>query len=94
MEIINEKIRTARKEYECNACIWLNEHLDGNGRTGTGFLFSELRQIIQAKRDGWKILKGQSYRHYTCKYEGELYPTRERPEITAILTKYQLWPEE
>jgi hypothetical protein len=94
MNFLSDQIITARKDYKCNACNILKEFFGMNGRTYTGFTFSELRQIIQAKREGWKILKGQKYRKYIIKYDGQLYVNRERPEITAILTKYQLWPEE
>ncbi len=93
MDFISDDILTARKDYDCNACLWLIEYLDGNGRTDTGFTFSEIRQIIRAKNENWKILKGQKYRKYISKEDGELFVNRERPEITEILTKYDLWPE-
>jgi len=40
MEIINEKIRTARKEYECNACIWLGANEIGmqEFKAGSGWV--------------------------------------------------------
>ena len=91
MEIIFETTRKARKEYDCNASLILSLFIQEQ-RTDLGFSFGDLRQIINAKNEGCKILKGQLYRYYVIKEDGELSVCRERHEIAEICTKYDLWP--
>lgn len=78
----------ARKSYECDACIWLQEELSHQD-----FTISDLRQIVKARRDNWRILPGQQYIKQVQKFEGEVVVFRARPEIDAICHKYNLYPD-
>lgn len=84
-QLISQTEPVARKDYRCQACEWiLNEGFDG-------FTISEYRLLVKAKRDGWKIKKGQKYVKQFCEYDGEVYTWRARPEIHAICLKHDLY---
>jgi len=81
METIRITKRKARKEYECNACLYL--FADTSFRRG-GFRFSDFRKVVKAYRDGGKILPGEQYEEVALKYEGEVMTIRQKPEINRI----------
>lgn len=84
------KVNAARKEHECMASVWIHEcGLDNLPRMN----FSEYRAIINAKLQGWKILKGQPYIHQFLVDGGSGYVFKARPEIHAICLKYDFYPE-
>lgn len=83
-------VKFCMKDYECSSCNWLRE-----AEIDKGLLtFQERRHIIQAKWDGWKILKGQPCIKMAYIFEGEFYEDRFRPEIHAICKKYELYPDD
>jgi hypothetical protein len=79
---------TARKDYPCEACEWLVNSIDHGELT-----FSELRQVALAKRDGYKIKKGQTYVRVKGKWEGEFAIFRARPAIDDICRKHSIYQE-
>lgn len=79
---------TASKDYPCNACVWLrNADLRGE------LSFAELRKVALAKRDGWKIKKGQKYLKTTGKWDGDFDTVRSRPEIDDICRDHEVYEE-
>jgi hypothetical protein len=85
--VISESRPTARKEHDCGACEWLLAY----GVNGMGYSFSELREVVKAKRNNWKIMKGQKYVRQTNTFEGQLYTFKVIPEIHNICLKYNLY---
>lgn len=79
---------TARKDYPCeasqliiNVCDW------------SMFTFAEKRMLVKARRDGWKIKKGQQYVKCSGKWEGEWTEFRARPEMNDLCQKYNIYQE-
>lgn len=56
------------------------------------FTFAELRQIVKARKKGWKILKGEKYIRQTCKND-HIYAFKAIPEIHKICIKYDMYHE-
>lgn len=88
--LLNESNPIARKEHYCMACEWLNQ--DDWWHYGT-LTFTELRQVVIAKRNNWKIIKGQKYLRQTVEFEGDLMVFKAIPEINAICSKYNMYEE-
>lgn len=87
------QIKSARKDHNCDACMFMRENL---GEIGNGKLsFSELRAIAKAKQDGYKIKKGQPYgkQFNSMDGDGDTYTFKYRPEIHNLCLKYGLYPE-
>lgn len=87
-ELIYEARLKARKDHECMACIYLTE----SGILDEGELsFSEFREVVKAKRDGFKIKAGQGYIRQFVKCGGDVATVTVRPEIHDICIKYDLY---
>ncbi len=91
-EYISHSYPVARKEYHDDSYEWIMNWLEGCGRRGTKMTFSELRWIVQRKYD-WKIHKGEKYRKYTGKYDGEIYTTRESIKGAEVCKRLNLYQE-
>lgn len=78
----------ARKDYRCEACDYIRE-LIGEGV----FTFSDMRKIVEVKRKGWKILKGERYMKCQGKWDGEFEVFRAVPEMNDLCHKYDLYVE-
>lgn len=86
--VIHESTPIARKAYWCDACEFIQEAIGD-----TTFTISDLRLIVKARRNGWKIQPGQRYiRQFNSDY-GETWTFRAIPEMDAICRKYDLYPE-
>ena len=87
-ELIKEVESIARKEYQCNASLFVEPCLfDLIGDLS----FSEKRAVVQARRDGWKILKGQRYIRQTIKFEGEISTVHSRVDMHRICLNHDLY---
>jgi hypothetical protein len=86
-ELINESYPTARKDYNCAACERLRDVLGDKE-----FTISEYREIVKAKRQNWKIKKGQKYFRQVLT-DGEIYTWRAIPEIDQICRDHNLYKE-
>jgi hypothetical protein len=79
----------ARKKYTCNACEWIENHVDylfyGD------FTYTELREIVKARRNNWCIVPGQQYIRAVQEYEGKLEVWRAIPAIHEICLKYDIY---
>lgn len=84
---IRDTPRTARKDHPSEG--W--EYLDESDYMHYGLTFTEYRAVIAAKRNNWKILKGEVYTERVGTWEGEICHQRLIPAIDAILHKYDMW---
>ena len=86
MILLKNKTQKAKKEYSCDACVWLFESDYRYGLT-----ISEYRSIIKAQRNGCKILAGEKYVYQCGIYEGDFYVFRAIPDIHEICLKYEMY---
>ena len=85
-EVIFESNPKARKDHNCDACVFINEswgYVD--------FSFSELRLIVKARRSNYKIKKGQYYTKQVNKFDGEIYTFKAIPEMHKICINHDLY---
>ena len=87
IEVLSESKPKARKNYDCMA----SEFILNNGVDGMGFTRPELRSISKARKNGYKILKGEIYMRQNNKFDGELYTFKAIPAIAEICFKYDLF---
>ncbi len=92
MRWISNSIPVARKNYGCAACVWITEGLPD---VLDGFTFSELRSIVKARNNGWRVLKGEKHLQATvigC--NEEIFSWRAIPEIHNICLKYDIYQDD
>jgi hypothetical protein len=87
--VLSESEPTARKDYDCDACAWVLN----NGIYGMGFTMKEKRALVKARRNRWKIIKGQKYIKQGNVQNGEIYTFKAIPEIHEICLKHDLYCE-
>lgn len=89
-----EHIRTthhkACKDHVCDASAVIRKYL---GDLRGQLTFREYRLIASAKRDGWKIKKGQEYRCDVGVYEGEFQVLKSRPDMHQIIMDHELYSD-
>jgi len=68
VQVISESKPKARKDYWCMASEFLT---NGDIRDCT-FTFTEWRYIVKAKRNNWKVKKGEIYTRQACTDGGHL----------------------
>ncbi len=86
VESVSEPI--AKKDYTCQACDWIHDCINEQI-----FSFADYRLIAKAKRDDWRILKGQKYIKVRGKWDGEWCTFRARPEINGLCQYYDIYQE-
>ena len=86
----------ARKNYGCDACTWLIESVLSYGEVDSyDFTFSELRAIVTARKNGYRIMKGEKHIQATIvSCEGTLISWRAITDIDEICLEHDLYPEE
>jgi len=90
MVFLAERQPIARKEYVCDACQFLFD----TGLINDGlFSIREYRMIVQAKRNGYKIKKGQQYIKQITADGGKIFTYRAIPEIHDLVVKHGLYEE-
>lgn len=87
IEILSESTPTARKEHECMAC----EFILNNSINGEGFTRPELRALSRARKNKWRIVKGQKYVKQNNKIGSDLYTFKAIQEIHDICVKYEFY---
>ena len=88
VEVIREEKPVACKDYICDSCMILIESLPYMSDSLT---FNEKRAIVKARRNKWKIKKGQVYSKQVNKMDGEIYNFKSIPEIHEICLKHDLY---
>lgn len=86
MTILREGIRKARKNHYCNG----SETIQSYVHEGI-FTISELRTIVKARREEYKILKGTNYYYQVNTYMGEIHTWKCRTDMYDLIDKYNLW---
>lgn len=94
--VLKEKIiKKTRKPHKCNACIWLCESALQEIRSGNLKLtISELRSVVKAKQNNWKIPIGSSCLYSVGVYNGDFFYCHSIPEIHDICMKYEIYCED
>jgi hypothetical protein len=88
MDIIQDtKVRVARKEHRCCASEWLD------GIEPDQFTFTEKKAIAKARRNNWRILKGESYVHQVNIWEGQFNDYKAIPSINDICRRHHVFEE-
>ena len=93
-ETLSQSTPTARKDYPCDACVWLLEF--GNLRQIINELdltFTQKRLIIKVFNDGRKIRKGAKYLKQNNKQGGRIFTFRAIPEIDDVCIKNDIYFE-
>lgn len=85
-DFCTNEIRTARKEYYCDACEWI-ENQDAREEFGE----EDLAIWEKAKSEKCRIRKGTKYIINKGKYEGDWSVFRARPEIDELCQKYNVY---
>jgi hypothetical protein len=96
VELIRSVTRTARKDHEDSAGVWIDNALSDIRSFGIGdgkydLTFSEWREIAKLKAKGWKILKGEVYQDSVTKQDGEIFSFKCNPKINAICNKLDMY---
>jgi len=79
---------TARKDYHCEASDWI---INTVGLDEREFEPEDWAKIEEARKNGFKILKGEKYINVSGKWEGEFSTFRAIPELNDICIKYDLY---
>jgi len=87
IRVITESEPKARRNHCCDACHWILSA----GINGMGYSFAELRSIAKAKKNKWRITKGQRYLKQCNVQDGEIRTFKAIPEIHDICIKYDLY---
>ena len=86
IEVLSDSTPKARKEYNCMACEWINESW-GSYK----FSVKELREIVKARKNGFKINKGDRYINQRNVYDGRFCTFRAIPEIHEICINHDIY---
>lgn len=78
----------ARRDYECEASLFLQEPIFDIMHELT---FAQKRAIVIARSKGWKILKGEVYICQFNKQEGLTFTFRAIPAIHQICVQFKLY---
>lgn len=89
-QFLRDDTPVARKTYLCDASEYVQEWLHQQI-----FTISEYREIVKAKRQGWKIQPGQKYIKQVGVDEGahEMMVYRAIPDMHDLCLKYDLFPD-
>lgn len=88
VRVIKQSYHTARKDYHCDACEWIHNN---DGFRQMKLTFSEWRSVVRAKKNNWKIKKGEKYLYQFNRYSSDVYSLKMIPEIHKICYKYKLY---
>lgn len=93
--LIEHKVVRARKDHHCDGCSQLldfgstDQIIEEYKLTDT-----EIISLLGAKKEGFRILKGQTYISQFCRDDGYVYTWKSRPEIYNILVKYKIFEDD
>lgn len=87
IRVLSESEPVARKPHDCMASGFILAH----GVNGNGYSFAELRAIAKAKKNKYKVIKGQKYIRQNNTFDGELYTFKAIPEMHEICLNHELY---
>lgn len=88
IEIISEGMIPSSKERECNASLWLNESIEFLELT-----YSELKSFAKAKKNGFKIQKGERHLFQEIKQDGKIERMHSIKAIHDICINHDIYCE-
>lgn len=88
IETLSETNPKARKDHYCMACEWLL-----NEGEWYRFSFAEKRKIVKAKRNQWKIKKGETYINQRNIFDGSIYTYKAITAIHDICIKHDIFAD-
>jgi hypothetical protein len=88
--ILKEKVLTAKKIHNCNACICLRE---SNTDLFNQLTYKEKKAVVRMKKQKWKIIPGQKYLYMANTFDGDFVIFKADLEINEICLKYNLYQE-
>jgi hypothetical protein len=92
--LLHEKIKTARKEYYCDA----SENICAYGRLSDlmddyKIPFSDRRKLAILEKENYKIFAGSRYLEQVGVYDGDFYCLKCRLDAVDIVRKYHLYED-
>ena len=88
IECILDMRPKARKEHNCDACDLI---LNDLASLVDELTFSEKREIVKARRNNWKIQKGEIYVRQSNKMDGEFYTFKAILPIHEICLDHEVY---
>lgn len=88
IEVIFESTPIARKDHDCMACEWVR-----HSGIFEYLTFAEKKAVVRAKRNMYKIKKGQIYIRQFNSDCGDKWTFKAIPEMHDICLKYDLYEE-
>jgi len=86
--LIRHEVRKARKDYSCQASEF---YLDCGP---DGLSISDLRIIVKARKNNYKIKKGELHDYCFMKnHDNEIYSFRSIIGMNDICLKYEMYPD-
>jgi len=86
--VLSESTHIAAKDHPCSACEWVSNLL-----YDYVFTFAELRAIVKARKNGWKIKKGEKYFRQSNVDNGTFYVYKAIPAIHKICIDHDIYEE-
>lgn len=80
--VLREALPIAKKDHRCSACVWIMELI-----CEYDFTFAELREIVKARKNGWRINAGEEYIKQINICDGDFYVYKAIPAIHEICIK-------
>lgn len=88
IRVLSESTPVARKEHGCDACDFIIEALGA-----VEFSISDMRKIVVARRNRWKIQPGQRYIRQFNTDGMDAWTFKAIPEMHELCIEYDLYPE-
>jgi len=93
MKVISKSEPVARKNYGCDACVWIAEYPECIDDCEMSF--ADKRIVVKARQNGWRVMKGEKHLQFTVvSCENTLVSLRVIKAINEICHKYDLYPDE
>jgi len=91
--ILTSELRTARKNYECDATALFHDYLCNSGMGRNDLTPDHQLLLDAAEADKGSILPGQMY-YYQCGVDdGRMYTWRSRPGMQSVCQAHELFEE-
>jgi hypothetical protein len=93
MTTLTSEKRKARKDHNCDACVWLVNSFGHASEIAyeLDLTEDEARAVSKAEHNKWQIKKGDEYLFWSGKYDGEICSSHSIPEIDEICAKYDIY---
>lgn len=87
-DLLRELNPKARKNYPCQASEWIFNMFEPED-----FTFSEKRDLVRARRNGFKIHKGEDYTYQSLVDAGEFSTFRAITALHEMCIKYDIYED-